>query len=202
VQTSFTRTLATGHSKGPMDYVKQGVDQLGQAAEKVKEAVSSATSSVVDAVKGDSHTSKCIVLVQSPGDIFHYLFRQKNRRCQRTRFVILLNTNGIGDALSVCFLNHSGHQAANNFRNATEEAKNRSGYSSGDQSPSSNRKDSASSTSSGAYGSTASSHTSGQTATDKIKEKASEFAEQAKSTVSLAEPVHPYVNHSVVAGFS
>jgi hypothetical protein len=41
-----------------MDYVKQGVDQLGQAAEKVKEAVSSATSTVLGAVKGDQHTRK------------------------------------------------------------------------------------------------------------------------------------------------
>lgn len=64
-----------------MDYVKQGVDQLGQAAEKVKEAVSSATSTVVDAVKGDSHASKFFVLVRSPDDTFHHLFRQKNRRC-------------------------------------------------------------------------------------------------------------------------
>jgi uncharacterized protein with FMN-binding domain len=63
VQTSFVRTLATGqgHAKGPMDYVKQGVDQLGQAAEKVKEAVSSATSTVVGAVTGDHNTSKLIV---------------------------------------------------------------------------------------------------------------------------------------------
>jgi hypothetical protein len=58
VQTSFVRTLATGQGKSPMDYVKQGVDQLGQAAEKVKEAVSSATSTVVGAVTGDSNTSK------------------------------------------------------------------------------------------------------------------------------------------------
>lgn len=92
--------------------------------------------------------------------------------------------------ISVCFLNHSGHQAANNFRNATDEAKNRSGYSSGNQSPSSNRAGSASSTSSSGYGSTGSSYnsTSGQTTTDKIKEKASEFADQAKSTVSTAIP--------------
>lgn len=41
-----------------MDYVKQGVDQLGQAAEKVKEAVSNATSTVVDAVSGDQKTSE------------------------------------------------------------------------------------------------------------------------------------------------
>ncbi len=61
VQTSFTRTLATGQAKGPMDYVKQGVDQLGQAAEKVKEAVSSATSTVVGAVTGDSNASKLII---------------------------------------------------------------------------------------------------------------------------------------------
>jgi hypothetical protein len=58
VQTSFTRTLATGQAKGPMDYVKQGVDQLGQAAEKVKEAVSSATATVVGAVTGDNNASK------------------------------------------------------------------------------------------------------------------------------------------------
>ena len=58
VQTSFVRTLATQQSKGPMDYVKQGVDQLGQAAEKVKEAVSSAASTVAGAVSGDSNTSK------------------------------------------------------------------------------------------------------------------------------------------------
>ena len=41
-----------------MDYVKQGVDQLGQAAEKVKEAVSNATSTVVGAVSGDQKTSE------------------------------------------------------------------------------------------------------------------------------------------------
>lgn len=58
LQTSFVRTLATGQNKGPMDYVKQGVDQLGQAAEKVKEAVSSATSTVVGAVSGDNRASK------------------------------------------------------------------------------------------------------------------------------------------------
>lgn len=40
-----------------MDYVKQGVDQLGQAAGKVKEAVSNATSTVVDAVTGDNRAS-------------------------------------------------------------------------------------------------------------------------------------------------
>lgn len=62
LQTSFVRTLATGQNKGPMDYVKQGVDQLGQAAEKVKEAVSSATSTVVDAVTGDSNASMSIFL--------------------------------------------------------------------------------------------------------------------------------------------
>jgi uncharacterized protein with FMN-binding domain len=57
IQTSFVRTLATQQAKGPMDYVKQGVDQLGQAAEKVKDAVSSATSTVVNAVSGDNSTS-------------------------------------------------------------------------------------------------------------------------------------------------
>ena len=60
LQTSFVRTLATGQNKGPMDYVKQGVDQLGQTAGKVKEAVSSATSTVVDAVTGDSNASEFI----------------------------------------------------------------------------------------------------------------------------------------------
>jgi hypothetical protein len=62
VQTSFVRALATGQgqAKGPMDYVKQGVDQLGQAAEKVKEAVSSATSTVVGAVTGDNNASKSL----------------------------------------------------------------------------------------------------------------------------------------------
>jgi hypothetical protein len=63
VQTSFVRTLATGQNKGPMDYVKQGVDQLGQAAEKVKEAVSSATSTVVGAVTGDHTASKSIFIL-------------------------------------------------------------------------------------------------------------------------------------------
>jgi hypothetical protein len=60
VQTSFVRTLATEQAKGPMDYVKQGVDQLGQAAEKVKEAVSSAASTVAGAVRGDNNASKLI----------------------------------------------------------------------------------------------------------------------------------------------
>lgn len=67
LQTSFVRTLATGQNKGPMDYVKQGVDQLGQAAEKVKEAVSSATSTVVGAVSGDNRASKFKIF--HPGSI-------------------------------------------------------------------------------------------------------------------------------------
>lgn len=58
-----------------------------------------------------------------------------------------------------------GNQAANNFRNAADEAKNRSGYGqSGNRPPSP-------------------SSSSGQPTTDKIKDKASEFAQQAKSTV-------------------
>ncbi len=59
-----------------------------------------------------------------------------------------------------------GNQAADNFRNAANETANRSGYGT---SGSSSRSSSPSS--------------SGQTTTDKIKDKASEFAEQAKSTV-------------------
>lgn len=76
VQTSFARTLATGQAKGPMDYVKQGVDQLGQAAEKVKEAVSSATSSVKDAVTGDQHASKDTVVcaMQNAFELTHCAF--------------------------------------------------------------------------------------------------------------------------------
>jgi hypothetical protein len=74
VQTSFTRTLATGQGKGPMDYVKQGVDQLGQAAEKVKEAVSSATSTVVGAVSGDSNTST-FIFCNVPNEIKYFFFR-------------------------------------------------------------------------------------------------------------------------------
>jgi hypothetical protein len=62
-----------------------------------------------------------------------------------------------------------GNQAADNFRNAADEAKNRSGYgTSGSRPPS---------PSSSSYGS------SGQTTTDKLKDKANEFAQQAKSTV-------------------
>jgi hypothetical protein len=63
-----------------------------------------------------------------------------------------------------------GDRAADNFRNAADEAKNRSGYgTSGSRPPS---------PSSSNYGS------SGQTTTtDKIKDKANEFAQQAKSTV-------------------
>jgi hypothetical protein len=63
-----------------------------------------------------------------------------------------------------------GNRAADNFRNAADEAKNRSGYgTSGSRPPS---------PSSSSYGS------SGQTTTtDKIKDKANEFAQQAKSTV-------------------
>ncbi len=63
-----------------------------------------------------------------------------------------------------CFL---GNRAADNFRNAADEAKNRSGYGSTSSSPSSR---------SGSF-------SSGQTTTDKIKDKASEYAQQAKSTV-------------------
>ena len=43
-----------------MDYVKQGVDQLNQAATKVKEVMSNATSTVVDAVSGEQNDSKSI----------------------------------------------------------------------------------------------------------------------------------------------
>ena len=80
--------------------------------------------------------------------------------------------------MSVCFPDIPGQQAANNFRDAKDEAKNRSGYSSGNQSPSSNRP-----------GSSSSSYSSGQSTTDKIKEKAGEFAEQAKSTVSIENTI-------------
>ena len=58
VQTNFARTLASQQSKGPMDYVKQGVDQLGQAAGKVKEAVSNATSNIVGGTTGNSHSGE------------------------------------------------------------------------------------------------------------------------------------------------
>lgn len=62
-----------------------------------------------------------------------------------------------------------GNRAADNFRNAADEAKNRSGYgASGSRPPS---------PSSSNYGS------SDQTTTEKIKDKANEFAQQAKSTV-------------------
>ena len=83
VQTSFTRTLATGQAKGPMDYVKQGVDQLGQAAEKVKEAVSSATSTMKDAVSGDQHASKdtvCCAIQHELERTLCVLSRQKSAR--------------------------------------------------------------------------------------------------------------------------
>jgi hypothetical protein len=63
-----------------------------------------------------------------------------------------------------------GNRAADNFRTAADEAKNRSGYGTSSSRPSS--------PSSSGYGSS-----SGQTTTDKIKDKAGEFAEQAKSTV-------------------
>jgi len=66
-----------------------------------------------------------------------------------------------------CFL---GNRAADNFRNAADEAKDRSGYGSTSSSPSSQP------TRSGSF-------SSGQTTTDKIKDKASEYAQQAKSTV-------------------
>ncbi|CAF1544263.1 unnamed protein product, partial [Rotaria sordida] len=58
IQRSSIRTLTSQQGKSPMDYVKQGVDQLNQAAEKVKDVVSNATSTVVDAVSGrDNKTS-------------------------------------------------------------------------------------------------------------------------------------------------
>ena len=73
-----------------------------------------------------------------------------------------------------------GNRAADNFRNAADETKNRSGYgnTSSDSSyqPSSGSKSGGSSRS-GSFSS------DNQTATDKIKDKASELAQQAKSTV-------------------
>lgn len=62
-----------------------------------------------------------------------------------------------------------GNRAAGDFRNAADEAKNRSGYGT------SGSRSSSPQSSSG--------YSSGETATDKIKEKASEFAQQAKSSV-------------------
>jgi len=59
-----------------------------------------------------------------------------------------------------------GNRAADNFRNAADEAKERSGY--GRSSSESSRSNSFS---------------SGQTTADKMKDRASEFAQQAKSTV-------------------
>ncbi|CAF2862086.1 unnamed protein product [Rotaria sp. Silwood2] len=132
VQTSFARTLATGQGKSPMDYVKQGVDQLSQAAEKVKEAASNATSTVVGAVTGDYNTSKLI-----------------NKKVEDAKI--------------------HGNRAADNFRNAADEAQRRSGYET---------------TSSGS--SRSDNFTSGQTTTDKIKDKANEYVQQAKSTANAA----------------
>lgn len=52
VQMNIVRSLTVQEqNKGPMDYVKQGVDQLNQAATKVKEVV-------VNAVTGDQTSSK------------------------------------------------------------------------------------------------------------------------------------------------
>jgi hypothetical protein len=63
-----------------------------------------------------------------------------------------------------------GNRAADNFRNAADEAKNRSGYgsSSGSRPGSPQR--------SGSF-------SNDQSTTEKIKDKASEYAEQAKSSV-------------------
>jgi hypothetical protein len=63
VQTSLVRTLSTRQTKSPLDYVKQGVDQLGQAADKVKEVVSSATSTVVGAVTGDQNKNSALLVM-------------------------------------------------------------------------------------------------------------------------------------------
>lgn len=68
----------------------------------------------------------------------------------------------------------SGSQAANNFRNAADEATNRPGYG-GSTNDYGNRT---------SYSSSPSTcDTSGQSTTEKIKEKASDLADQAKSTV-------------------
>ena len=67
-----------------------------------------------------------------------------------------------------------GSQAANNFRNAAGEAANRSGYGNSASNDYSNR----SSPSSSNWNTS-----SGQNTTEKLKEKASEFAEQARSSV-------------------
>lgn len=58
VQIGFKRTLVDQQGKTAKDYVRQGIDQLGQAAEKVKQAVSNATATVSEAVSGDRITSK------------------------------------------------------------------------------------------------------------------------------------------------
>jgi len=67
-----------------------------------------------------------------------------------------------------------GNRAADNFQNAAYEAKNRSGYGTSSSRPAS--------PSSSGHGSS-SSFSSGQTTTDKLKDKANEFAQQAKSSV-------------------
>ena len=163
LQTSFVRTLATGQNKGPMDYVKQGVDQLGQAAEKVKEAVSSATSTVVDAVSGDSNASRLILIHETYEKI--KCFSDQKTQEAKQHGELFSEFNQIAMKENLLF---SGNRAADNFRNAADEAKNRSGYgASGSRS---------SSPSSSGYG-------SGQSATDKVKDKTNEFAQQAKSAV-------------------
>ena len=58
VQTSFVRTLADQQKKGPIEYMKMGVDQLGEVAGKVKETVSNAASSAFGGAASESHSSE------------------------------------------------------------------------------------------------------------------------------------------------
>ena len=83
----------------------------------------------------------------------------------QTLIIIIFKTNK--EQKKMIFL--LGNRATDDFKNAADEAKERSGYGTSSSRPPSSP--------SSSYGS------SGETTTDKIKDKASEYAQQAKSTV-------------------
>ncbi|CAF4749461.1 unnamed protein product [Rotaria sp. Silwood1] len=179
VQTTCVRTLASQQGKGPMDYVKQGVDQLNQEAGKVKEAVSNATSTVVDAVSGDNNA---------------------NRNMNDGKKIGQVNTNTMKHAVSKT-TNRSVYETSSSSSTNSTPLSSYSGSSPASQSSntygsSSGNKSSPASQPSGSYGSSApytsdsptepsgGYNRSSSSASDKIRDQGSDYSKQAKPNVN------------------
>ncbi|CAF1330519.1 unnamed protein product [Rotaria sp. Silwood1] len=75
VQTSSIHTLTSQQRKSPMDYVKQGVDQIDQIAGTATQAVNSVIATVLDTITGNDSTDRNVSDVQGSSQLFVFNFQ-------------------------------------------------------------------------------------------------------------------------------